>query len=227
MQGSKLYIASHQAGRSDMSVVTARPEFPVSLNRSYTIFFNLIAIRTGIKLSDHEKCMVMEALQPRRLRKRQYFVQEGDVCRYLGFIIRGAARTYSINQKGQETILYFSTEDNWLGDKDSFSNNRPCSYHIEALEDTDLLIGSRQSLDALCNTIPAIQMFMDYDHHRQLAFSHLRINTALSMNAEERYADLLSNWPEYSRRFSQNMIACYLGIQPETLSRIRKNWRGC
>ncbi|QHS59704.1 Crp/Fnr family transcriptional regulator [Chitinophaga agri] len=227
MQGSKLYVASHQTVRSDMSVVTAKPGFTSSLNRSYAIFFNMIAIHTGMKLSDNEQCLVMETLGTRRLRKRQYFVQEGDICRHLGFIIRGAARTYSINQKGQETILYFSTENNWLGDNDSFRNNRPCSYHIEAIEDTDLLIGNRQGLDTLRTAIPAIRMFMDYDHSRQLAFSHLRINTALSMNAEERYADLLSNWPEYSRRFSQNMIASFLGIQPETLSRIRKNWRGC
>ncbi|SHL94195.1 Crp/Fnr family transcriptional regulator [Chitinophaga sp. CF418] len=229
MQGSNLYIASNQlytAYDATPDSVDPRLEIPCLPGHGYHTFFQALKTCTGLRLTDIEKQQLMDGLQYRRLRRRQYFLQEGDVCRHLGFILRGAARMYAVNAKGQETILCFDTEKSWLGDRESFHTGRPSGYHIEALEQMEILSGSRQQIGALCAAIPAFRAFLEHDHHCQLSRSQLRLHTALGMSAEERYLDLLTNWPAYVKRFSQNMIACYLGIKPETLSRIRKSWQG-
>lgn len=215
MQSTKLYIASAQHHSHET----------IAAPRSYDAFFQTITTSTRHHLTESEKYMLMDTLQHRHLRKRQYFTQEGEACRQLGFVLKGAARTYSVNHKGQETILRFNTEKTWLGDRESFRTGRPSSYHIEALEHTELLTASLNGTEELAAAIPAFRQFLEHDHYCQLAFSQLRLDAALSMNAEERYLDLLTHWPEYAKRFSQHMIACYLGIKPETLSRIRKNWQ--
>lgn len=222
MGTTKLYVISnqHYSPYGELQPVT---DLPVTSN--YASFFQELTACTGQRLTDDEKYMVMEGLQPRSLRKRQYFVQEGDVCRRLGFIVKGAVRTYGVNPKGQETILYFNTEKNWLGDLESFRTNQASRYHIEALEHTELLTGSRHHIESLSVAIPAFRQFLEHEYYVRLAFNQCRVYTALSMNAEERYLDLLQHQPEYAKRFSQNIIACYLGIKPETLSRIRKNWQ--
>lgn len=189
-------------------------------------FFQALTTSTNHHLTPDEKYQIIDNLQPHTLRKRQYFVQEGDICRRLGFIIQGAVRTYAVNQKGQETILYFNTENHWLGDLESFRTRQPSRYHIEALEHTELLTATHQQITTLSIAIPAFRQFLEHEYYSRLAFNQCRVHMALSMNAEERYLDLLKNQPEYATRFSQNTLASYLGIKPETLSRIRKNWQG-
>lgn len=229
MSTTKLYVISNPHddiyGEQHKGTETA-VAVSASLNRCYTSFFQALTASTGQQLTTGEKCQIMDGLQPIKLRRRQYFLQEGDVCRRLGFIIQGAVRTYAVNHKGQESILYFNTERNWLGDLESFRTSQASRYHIEALEHTELLTASHHHIASLSIAIPAFRQFLEQEYYVRLAFNQCRVHMALSMNAEERYLDLLKNQPEYAKRFSQNTIASYLGIKPETLSRIRRNWQG-
>ncbi|WP_244228364.1 Crp/Fnr family transcriptional regulator [Mucilaginibacter kameinonensis] len=185
--------------------------------------FKYITGMSGMSLTDQQKTLIVESVKLKKLRKRQYFLQEGDFCKHIGFIIKGSTRMFSINERGQESIVAFGLENNWITDQASFNQNECSVYHIEMMEDTELLMLNRSQIELLMGAVPAFaQMFSEYQK-QQLIYNQKRINAALSMTAEERYYDLLKSEPQYSRRFSQNMLACYLGVKPETISRIRKN----
>ncbi|QEM14474.1 Crp/Fnr family transcriptional regulator [Mucilaginibacter rubeus] len=185
--------------------------------------FKYISAVSGMPLNDHHKSLITETVKLKKLRKRQYFLQEGDVCKYIGFIIKGATRMFSVNERGQESIVAFGLENSWIVDQESFKNTDCSAYHIEAMEDTEMLIMNLTQLEYLTGTVPPFAAMYSQFQLQQLIYNQKRINAALSMTAEERYYDLLKNKPQYSQRFSQNMIACYLGVKPETLSRIRKS----
>lgn len=183
--------------------------------------FDLIQSATGLTLSSDEKSSIVNAVKIKKLRKRQFFLQQSDVCKYTGFIAKGSTRMFSTNEKGQEAIISFNLENSFIVDHDSFTYGAESIYHIEAMEDTTLLLISVQQLNDLMSRIPAFKMMFHRYQLDQLISIQKRVYSALSMSAEARYNDLLSSTPEYAQRFSQNMIACYLGVKAETLSRIR------
>lgn len=166
-----------------------------------------------MQLSLAEKVKLQQSINVKKLRRRQYFLQQGDVCKYVGFIVKGSMRMFSINEKGQESIISFGLENNWITDHESFSMLVPSRYHIEAVEDTELLILSNSQLQKLMYEIPALERIIHLIDRQKLITSQQRIHAAISMTAEERYHNLLTAHPEYTQRFSQNMIAAYLGIK--------------
>lgn len=157
----------------------------------------------------------------KHFRKNQYLLQEGEVCKQAVFIVKGALRQYTIDQKGVEHIVHLCTENWWVGDRESFTKLTPSKYNIEAVEDCDVLLLNKENFQQLVNTAPVFVLVlnsMDYNHH---IASQERINSAISLSAEERYFNLLKTNPALVQRFPQNMIASYLGVSPETISRIR------
>jgi len=189
---------------------------------AYGSLFQFISSSSGISLSEQDKEKIAELATYKRLSKRQFFLEQGEMCKYIGFIINGATRMFSINERGDQSVIVFSLKDSWIADHDSFKNHRYSSYHIEALEDTELLLLNSAQKDYLKLHIPAVaEMFSRYDQ-QQLVLTQKRINILLCMTAEERYADLQQNNPEYGQRFSQKAIAAYLGIKQQSLSRIRR-----
>jgi CRP-like cAMP-binding protein len=175
-----------------------------------------------MEVSDQEFEMIQAAFKPKKLRKRQYLLQKGDVCKYLSFVCKGAMRQYSVDDKGIEHIVRFGIERWWMADYESFTTNTPCNYDIDAIEDTELLQISSEHLDELKSKVPAVDAMISKMNQRSYVSHQKRIHSSISQTAEERFTDLLNTYPEFLQRFPQNMIASYLGISPETLSRIRK-----
>lgn len=136
--------------------------------------------------------------------------------------MKGALRQYSIDQKGVEHIVHLYTENWWVGDRESFTMLTPSNYNIDAVEDSDVLLLTKANFQELVNTVPVfVSVLSTMDYNYQIA-TQKRINAAISFSAEERYLNLLATNPALLQRFPQNMIASFLGVSPETISRIRK-----
>ena len=144
------------------------------------------------------------------------------MCKYMGFIVKGATRMFAVDEKGHEHILHFGLEDWWVGDYESFYLLTPSKYYVEALEEVDMILATNEQLQELSGTIPAIAAMLDSLNKGAAIANSKRMHAAISLTAEERYEDLFRTNPHFFQRFPQNMIASYLGISPETLSRIRK-----
>ncbi|HKC68700.1 MAG TPA: Crp/Fnr family transcriptional regulator [Bacteroidia bacterium] len=173
---------------------------------------------TAADIEGIKKCFTLK-----KLRKRQFLLQEGEVCKYIAFIVKGAMRKYSVDEKGAEHIVSLSVENWWVGDRESFTKLTPTQFNIDAWEDTDILIATKEDFLSFVNPIPAIaEMLRELDYRHALALQK-RIGSNISQSAEKRYYDLVDTYPEFVNRFPQHLIASYLGVTKETLSRVRHN----
>jgi CRP-like cAMP-binding protein len=188
----------------------------------YKNLFAYINKHTSSPLTSEEETLIAATFQQKKLRKKQYFLQEGNVCKHVGFIVKGAMRQYSVDENGIEHILHLYIENYWATDRESSIMLTPSKYNIDAWEDAELLVISRAEMLELMEKIPAlVKMFQKLDERNAIA-SHRRLNSSISSNAEERYKEFTANHPQFNQRFPQHIIASYLGITKETLSRIRK-----
>lgn len=185
--------------------------------------FYYIEEKAGEQLTEHERDSIKAAFDRKSMRKRQYFIQEGHICRYMGFIVKGAARMYSVDEKGHERILHFGLESCWLMDHESMINLTPSHYFIEMQEDSELLVISLQNAMELRHKSRRFDLTVQARDMSQMIAMQKRIHAAIGMSAEERFCDLSRTYPEFLERFPMIMIASYLGLSPETLSRIRRN----
>jgi len=183
---------------------------------------NYINNYASSQISEEDFDLVKQAFKHKKIRKRQYFLQEGDVCKYTAFISKGAMRQYSVDENGNERIIRLGIENWWMGDFESFVMLTPSLYNIDAVEDSDILMVTNEQMQLLRAQVPAIEATIKVmDQNRAIAYEK-RIRASISFSAEERYLELQKTYPALLQRFPQTMIASYLGISPETLSRIRK-----
>lgn len=149
-------------------------------------------------------------------------LQEGDVWKYNAFITKGCLRTYSVDAKGNEHIINFAIENWWIGDRASLESELPSEYNIDALEDAEIVLILKNDFNNLCQQIPAFNTMVNVILQKSFVVAQNRISSFISHNAEEKYQKFLENYPQLLSRVPQGMIASYLGITPETLSRVRK-----
>ncbi|MEB2774072.1 Crp/Fnr family transcriptional regulator [Algoriphagus sp. D3-2-R+10] len=178
--------------------------------------------RTNSVLTSEDEALIEKAFQPKKLRKKQYFLQVGDVCKHTGFIVKGAMRQYNVDDKGVEHIVNLYIENYWATDRESSIMLTPSDYNIDAWEDTELLIITRAEMLDLMTKIPAlVDMIRSMDERNAIA-SQRRLSSTIGSTADKRYQDFADNHPQFIQRFPQHIIASYLGITKETLSRVRK-----
>jgi len=187
----------------------------------YESLINHINSYTSTPLTDSEAELLKSIFIPKKIRKRQYFLQEGQVCKYAAFIVKGAMRQYSVDDKGAEHVVRLLIENWWAVDRESFVMLTPSPYNIEAWEDTEvLLVTYSDSLDML-NKIPLLTEWTRKLDENHAFAAQRRLSASISISAEKRYFDFSNAYPEFLQRFPQHMIASYLGITKETLSRLR------
>lgn len=175
-----------------------------------------------IQLEQAEIDFFISLLQHRTLQRKDFLLQQGEVCKNEHFIIKGCLRTYTIDDNGTEHILMFGVEDWWVGDLYSFLTQTPSGYFIDALEDAEVLQISKANLDKLYEQVPKFERFFRLIIQNAFIAQQKRINQNLSFSAEQRYLDFIKTYPNLEQRIPQKQIAAYLGITPVFLSILRR-----
>lgn len=175
----------------------------------------------SIPITDEQFEFIKTLFVERKVQKGEFLLREGEITRHSIFVASGCLRTYTIDDDGKEHIVQFSPENWWTGDI-SFTANVPSQCFIEALEDSEVLLTETGSIQKMAEYIPRMGTFYQIALEKSAAAKNERIVSALSSTAEERYNNFVKKYPSLLQRVPQHMIASYLGISPETLSRIRK-----
>lgn len=156
------------------------------------------------------------------IRKRQYFLQEGDLSKSIAFVSKGCLRLYKFDKSGIKHIRQFAIENWWICDRESAVNKTPSTYNIDAIEDSELLLIDFEKTKELSLRSPVFANLVAKVSLRNFIALEKRVHVAICYNAEEKYFDFLKTYPGFINRIPLHMIASFLGITPETLSRIRR-----
>lgn len=175
-----------------------------------------------VQLTDNELKNVEALFEHKTYPKRTILLQHGEICKFEAFIIKGCIKTYFIDANGFEVILTFATENWWVSDISSFQEQLPSKMFIETIEETEVLQLTPQSKEKLLNTYPALEKMFRLMVQRHLYAYQERLFGNIALTAEERYQIFLKKFPALPQRIPQHLIASYLGISPEFLSRLRK-----
>jgi len=178
-----------------------------------------------ISLTGAESDFFHSLLKPRHVKKKTFLLQEGEICDFEAFILKGCIRSYYLDKEGTETILLFAVENWWVSDLTSFAERRPSNLFIEALEDSDLLSIDYSGKALLFERIPAFERMFRLLVQRSLSVLQERFYATVSQTAEERYLQFLDKYPQVAQRVPQHQIARYIGVSPEFLSKIRSSRR--
>ena len=174
-----------------------------------------------VSLNDEELAFFHSLLRTRKVKKKNFLLQEGEICDFEAFIIRGCIRSYYLDKEGVETILLFAVEDWWVSDITSFADRKPSNIFIETIEDSELLTIDFAGKTRLLERLPAFERMYRLLVQRSLGVLQQRFYSTISETAEERYLQFLEKYPLVAQRVPQHQIARYIGVSPEFLSKVR------
>jgi len=182
----------------------------------------LYYINKWTTITEADEAIILSAFEPISIRKKKDLLVTGQTCHYLYFIIQGCLRSFYIDSKGVEHIYQIRMDNNWISDLESFFSQRPSKYNIETLEDSTLLRISHERMEQLLVEIPRLERYFRILFQKAYINALTRLNATMWETAMDRYNDMLKENPEVFQRVPLVYIASYLGITPESLSRIRK-----
>ncbi|HEY8387796.1 MAG TPA: Crp/Fnr family transcriptional regulator [Parasegetibacter sp.] len=185
----------------------------------HEVFFQ--KLNEKVPVTVEEKEFIKKFLTHKKIRKKQYLLQEGDVCKYIAIVERGALKAYLLDEKGNENITAFALEGWTISDLSSFFSQEPASLNIDAIEDCDLTLIGKADHDELMEKLPKYQTYMRVLITDAYIALQQRLNYVLHLNVDERYKAFTEKYPYLYQRVPQHMIASFMGLSPETLSRVR------
>jgi CRP-like cAMP-binding protein len=189
------------------------------------MFETLLAyFQQRITLTSEEVELMESVFIPRHLEKGELLLREGEIAKYGAFVAKGCLRSYVVDNKGKEHVVQFAPENWWLSDTNSMLEKTPTLFFMDALEPSDLLLLDLPSHQKLIQSIPGYAASFLAGFQKHTASKDRRIIATLTADAEERFQHFLTTYPTIAQRVPQHMLASYLGVTPETLSRIRKKW---
>ncbi|HEU4716637.1 MAG TPA: Crp/Fnr family transcriptional regulator, partial [Bacteroidia bacterium] len=176
--------------------------------------------RSKVSIPDGEFEKFSALLESFSIRRNEHFFQAGDVVKFAVFILKGCLRQYYISPEGVESTVYFAEEKWWSGDASSFRNATPTNLNLQAMEDCEVLLLSRKNWQYAFDTFAWYREYHTKGQQRLAARMQEKLGQALTETAEQKYLRLLKERPSLIRRVPQHYIATYLGLTPETLSRV-------
>jgi CRP/FNR family transcriptional regulator, anaerobic regulatory protein len=176
-----------------------------------------------LSLSEAEILELESKLTEKKIKRRQFILQEGDVCKHFTFVVNGCFKMYKVDVNGLEHNLQFSIENGWIADIGSFYSNKPSELYIEALEQSTILQIAKTDLLRLYSNYPKFDRIFRVLIENAFVNLQKRVLQNISSTAEERYLDFLKSYPNLFNRISNVQIASFIGVTPEFLSKIRKN----
>ena len=179
-------------------------------------------INQHISLTNQEVDLLLSKITYRKYLKGQFIVQQGDVCNYECFVLSGCTKTFYMDEEGQEHIVMFAIEDWWASDMGSFITQTPADFNVQCLENTDVILFSFDIIEELYAEIPKLERFFRHIIERAYVASQKRIVRSFSLSSKDRYLYFKDQYPEIEQRIPQYMVASYLGITKEFLSKIKK-----
>ena len=179
-----------------------------------------ISLKVDIDSVDLDRFVALTI--PRTIEKGEFFIRTGQVARYQAFVLKGVLASYSIDTKGEKHVVQIAIEGHWISDLYSFLSKEPAVFTVEALEKCELLLMSLENHERACNEIPVFERFFRLLIQNALVQHQRRISNIYSESAEDRYLNLIKEKPEIAQSVPQHYLASFLGIKPQSLSRIRK-----
>ena len=179
-------------------------------------------IEKQIVISDDEFKFFSDFLTKKKILKKEFLLKEGEVCNYTGFVTEGCLRTFTRDHEGNENVTRFAIEDYWVGDLYSYLTGDVSPYNIEATMDSTVLLIHKNDMEKVYEQVPKFERFFRIIVQRGYIALEKRFSIDLSSSALQKYENLLQKFNDIELRVSQKHIASYLGITPESLSRIKK-----
>lgn len=176
----------------------------------------------GQEISDEMLDMFLKLSFEKWFDKKEYLTEAGYTCNYQYFILEGACYSFYVNEKGDKNAIQFAVENYWITDAASYFTNKPAAFSIETLEPVRTRMLNRENLERLCEAFPLYDRFFRILMQNALGNLHYRIAKTTSEDAAHRYQEFSQMYPHFMQRIPQYLIASYLGIAPQSLSRIRK-----
>jgi len=174
-----------------------------------------------ISLTPEEEEIIASKFKARKYLKGQYVVQNGDICRSESFVLSGCLKSFYIGDDGQEHIVMFAVENWWTADLGSFLSQTPADYNVQCLENCVLAQVGYEDLQQLYLQVPKLERFFRIIIQKAFVAAQKRVINNLSLTAKERYLKFREEYPQLEQRVPQYMIASFLGITKEFLSKIR------
>ena len=178
-------------------------------------------IRRYVDFSTEEADLFNSYLKLKKINKKEFLLKEGQTCKSRYFITKGCLRLFYINEKGNEQIIHFGIDNWWITDYESLVNKTPSKLYIQAIEHTELLELQEDIFDELCLKIPKVDRLFRKIMEKTYIASQKRIEYINNLSGEEFLDTFISSNPQFSQRVPQYMIASYLGLSPEFVSKVR------
>ncbi|MCK8523486.1 Crp/Fnr family transcriptional regulator [Aquimarina sp. D1M17] len=178
-------------------------------------------IKRYVTFSEKENNLFQSYLKPIKLKKKEFLLKAGQFCKSRFFITKGCVRLFYIDNKGNEQIIHFGIDNWWITDYESLITNKPTTLNIQAIEPTELLELPQEKFDELCDKVPQTERLFRKVMERTYIPILKRIEYIYSLKGEEQFRLFISENPEFTQRVPQYMIASYLGMSPEFVSKIR------
>ena len=175
-----------------------------------------------MELAPKELDTIAQYYKEQKIAKGEYLLRIGDICRFEGYVLEGCFKICVIDDSGDEKVVYFAARDWWVMEIDSFANQTASVLDIQALEDSTLLVISRDDKERLYRDLPKTERLFRIMSQRAVAAWQRRLVRNHTMNAEERYHHFVTTYPEITESVTNKLIASYLGITQEFVSVIRK-----